>query len=114
MAGYSYLAMRKDTIRKGGSCETRAATVAYWEWFHTSPAANDIARTHGFSPLPIIVRNTVLARLKKDILCNHVPVVKPTPYLDVNQSTIPVLSPFMTILSQSYSVRRADGRPSAR
>ena len=46
----------------------------------------------------------MLARLKEDILCKGVPVVKATPYLDVNQSTIPALSPYMTILSQSYSV----------
>jgi len=70
IAGYSYLAMRKNTTRSGASCQNRHATVQFWYWFYTSKAATLIVELYGFVPLTEASRRYVLTQLLSDIFCD--------------------------------------------
>ena len=43
IAGYTYLVMRKDTLRPGATCENVKETVDFWTWFWYSDAVKEKA-----------------------------------------------------------------------
>ena len=102
MVGYTYLVMRKNTLRKGATCEHRKATVNFWIWFHKSDVARNLARVHGFSPLPEIVQNTVLTRLMADIKCEGVIAYDNQNVKIIDGHTIPVVFTTLGILGNTY------------
>ena len=103
MVGYTYLVMRKNTLRTGASCEHRKATMKLWNWFHQSSVARNLARIHGFSPLPEIVRAKVLARLRSDILCEGKAVYSSEDEEIISGSIVPLFLSALHVLGQAYS-----------
>jgi hypothetical protein len=51
-------------------------TVKFWDWFYTSSLVRKLAEQEGFSALPEGLRNTVLQRLKTDVLCGGIQVYR--------------------------------------
>eukprot|EP00667_Euglena_gracilis_P000509 EG_transcript_509 len=69
IALYSYIAVRKATLRPGAACATVAAMVDFWLWFWSSQDVASIASSLGFSVLPQVVNDHVVARFKQDMQC---------------------------------------------
>eukprot|EP00960_Hanusia_phi_P077188 768661-Hanusia_phi.AAC.2 len=103
MVGYTYLVMRKKTLRNGASCEHRKATMKFWNWFHQSSTARNLARIHGFSPLPEIVRAKVLGRLRSDIVCQDKAVYSSEDEEIISGATVPLFLSTLHILGEAYS-----------
>lgn len=72
IAGYTYLIMRKDSIRQGATCANVKATVDFWYWFWHSDEVRTLAANLGFATLPKVVRDVVVSRFIKDIKCKGV------------------------------------------
>jgi len=70
IAGYSYLAMRTHTTRIGASCQTRHATVKFWYWFYTSPAAALLTKLYGFVPVSEEARAFLSTQLQMFTYCD--------------------------------------------
>jgi phosphate transport system substrate-binding protein len=102
LCGYTYLVMRKNTLRPGSTCNTRRQTVLFWEWFLTSDSAKSISRTHLFSPLPQSIVDIVLHKLQDEILCNGVAVYTPRV-----ESTVLIAAPtlFRYVLDEAWVSR---------
>eukprot|EP00667_Euglena_gracilis_P015160 EG_transcript_15758 len=66
---YSYIAVRKSTLRPGATCATVSAMVDFWLWLWGSSDVTTLASNQGFFTLPEVVRDTVVARFKADISC---------------------------------------------
>lgn len=76
IVGYTYLAMRKDTIRPGASCANRLEVMNYWNWFLTSSFVSEISSAEGITSLPTSILTPVLDRFRFDIKCNGVRIYK--------------------------------------
>jgi phosphate transport system substrate-binding protein len=76
IVGFTYLAMRKDTLREGATCATRLATVDYWNWFLTSSFVEEIAHFEYIVTLPDVTLFPVLDKFRADILCQGSRVYK--------------------------------------
>eukprot|EP00667_Euglena_gracilis_P008108 EG_transcript_8205 len=74
IVSYSYLMLRKATLRPGASCATVAALAKFWLWFWNAAEVETIAISLGFSVLPTVVQKKVLARFKQDLQCGGAPV----------------------------------------
>eukprot|EP00667_Euglena_gracilis_P001143 EG_transcript_1143 len=74
ISSYTYLAIRKSTLRPGATCDTVRAMMAFWLWFWYSTDMNTVAHTLGFSPLPEVVRDFIVDRFIADVTCGGGPV----------------------------------------
>eukprot|EP00667_Euglena_gracilis_P007950 EG_transcript_8032 len=72
---YTYVVLRKATLRPGATCEHVAQTVAYWYWFYTADAMDAVTNRHFFVRLPNVARDIVVQRLVTDVTCLGRPVV---------------------------------------
>eukprot|EP00667_Euglena_gracilis_P006488 EG_transcript_6548 len=70
IVSYNYMAVRKATLRPGSSCAVVAAMVDFWLWFWNADSVSTLAVASGFSVLPEVVRDFVVARFKSDMRCN--------------------------------------------
>eukprot|EP00667_Euglena_gracilis_P001645 EG_transcript_1645 len=70
IVAYTYVGVRKDTLRPGSSCAVVAAMVDYWLWFWNADAVAQLGAPLGFSVLPEVVRDFVVTRFKADMRCN--------------------------------------------
>ena len=73
LCAYTYLVLRKSTLRQGATCAHRRETVAFWHWFWQSEYVASTAQHLGFGVLPARMRQTLMARLVKDVTCNRQP-----------------------------------------
>eukprot|EP00667_Euglena_gracilis_P000840 EG_transcript_840 len=69
IASYSYLAVRKATLRPGATCTSVATMMNFWLWFWSSSEVATLASALGFSVLPEVVRDFAVARFQQDIQC---------------------------------------------
>eukprot|EP00667_Euglena_gracilis_P011959 EG_transcript_12246 len=69
MVMWSYVGVRKATLRPGATCATRTALVNYWLWFWSSTDLAALGATLGYYALPEVVRSQVVARFKQDLYC---------------------------------------------
>eukprot|EP00667_Euglena_gracilis_P000897 EG_transcript_897 len=67
IVGYSYVAIRKNTLRAGATQDSFAALMQFLKWFLTSEAVPPIVARYAFSPLPVLLSQVVLLRIDKDI-----------------------------------------------
>eukprot|EP00667_Euglena_gracilis_P004807 EG_transcript_4833 len=67
---WTYVGMRKATLRPGATCATRTALVNYWLWFWSSKDMANFGTKLGYISLPELVRDQVVARFKKDMYCD--------------------------------------------
>eukprot|EP00667_Euglena_gracilis_P004267 EG_transcript_4288 len=74
IVGYSYLAVRKATLRPNATCATVGALVDFWLWFWESSSVETLAVSLGFSVLPAVVKQQVVSRFQQDMQCNGTPV----------------------------------------
>lgn len=74
LAGYTYLIMRKDTLRPNATCADVKATMEFWHWFWTSDVSANIAASMAFCALPSLVQQLVVNRFLSDIQCQGSPV----------------------------------------
>ena len=58
-----------DRLRQGATCANVRATVKFWNWFYTSELAANIVRKNFFVPLPDLVKQPVLEKLRS-LKCN--------------------------------------------
>eukprot|EP00667_Euglena_gracilis_P008151 EG_transcript_8241 len=79
IVGYSYLAVRTATLRPGATCATVAALSNFWLWFWDSDEVETLATSLGFSVLPTVVKNKVVARFQADMQCGGADVYQATP-----------------------------------
>eukprot|EP00667_Euglena_gracilis_P002109 EG_transcript_2108 len=101
---WSYVAVRKSTLRPGASCATVKALMDFWLWFWHSSDMVELGSTLGFVALPEVVKNKIVARFKRDMYCDGQPVWQET--------EVPVLagygtesaSPIFDKFRQSYGV----------
>ena len=70
MTGYTYFVLRKQSLRKGATCENRKATINYLNWFYTSSTVAKIAAQYGFASLPEKVAEHVLSLLRSEVVCD--------------------------------------------
>lgn len=75
IASFTYLLLRKTTIREGATCENRKAVMAYWDWFYNSVPVAAMAKQYGFNSLPGAVKDVILARLRDDLMCEGEKVI---------------------------------------
>jgi len=85
IASYTYLVMRKNFTRFGGTCQNRYETVKFWYWFYTSQTSHLLANLYGFVPLSDSAKTLITNRLQTDIYCNGYEVFKqvPPPPIDI-------------------------------
>eukprot|EP00667_Euglena_gracilis_P011137 EG_transcript_11357 len=74
MVMWTYVGVRKSTLRPGATCATRNALVAYWRWFWSSADMAALGTRLGFTAVPAVVRQQAVARFKEDIYCDGVRV----------------------------------------
>eukprot|EP00667_Euglena_gracilis_P003863 EG_transcript_3874 len=94
IVGYTYLLMRKSTLRPGATCNNVRQTVAFWYWFWTSDLVANIALNEKFSSLPAVVRDAVVSRFISDITCKG--------ELMYQQATLPAVRGSGTSLLQGF------------
>jgi len=118
LCGYTYLVMRKETLREGGTHSSRLSTSKFWNWFYRSGVVREIAAANSFAMLPDSVRDIVLGRFNRDIKIDgnavhfFVPLQVP-PVLDIffkhivvpAYGNIDAISPILSVVSlnESYS-----------
>eukprot|EP00668_Euglena_longa_P026146 GGOE01032707.1.p1 GENE.GGOE01032707.1~~GGOE01032707.1.p1 ORF type:complete len:1109 (-),score=352.96 GGOE01032707.1:1408-4701(-) len=69
IATYTYVVLRKSTLRAGATCDTVRQTVAFWQWFLTADVIQSLAESHYFAQPPKVVRDIVVGRLVSDVTC---------------------------------------------
>ena len=69
IVGYTYLVIRKETLRQGATCKNVQGTYAFWKWFLTEPIVRAMAQRLGFGVLPPTLRDLVLERMHSDLKC---------------------------------------------
>eukprot|EP00667_Euglena_gracilis_P029433 EG_transcript_38977 len=74
MVMWTYVGVRKSTLRPGATCATRTALVNYWLWFWSSADMAALGTRLGFTAVPAVVRQQAVARFKEDIYCDGVRV----------------------------------------
>eukprot|EP00668_Euglena_longa_P025550 GGOE01031920.1.p1 GENE.GGOE01031920.1~~GGOE01031920.1.p1 ORF type:complete len:1165 (-),score=386.04 GGOE01031920.1:686-3925(-) len=104
IVGFTYLVMRKDTLRPGATCDNVRATVAFWYWYWTSNVAARILRAQHFSALPSVVLEAVLSRFETDITCDNQTVYQSETLVPVNGQGTDLLSDLFTTLINVYSL----------
>eukprot|EP00668_Euglena_longa_P004599 GGOE01005367.1.p1 GENE.GGOE01005367.1~~GGOE01005367.1.p1 ORF type:complete len:1173 (-),score=343.25 GGOE01005367.1:655-3930(-) len=104
IVGYTYLVMRKSTLRSGATCENVRATVAFWYWFWTSNIASRIVTEQHFSALPSVVQEAVLSRFEADIMCDDQAMYESKVLVPVNGQGSQLLSSLFTTLIDVYSL----------
>eukprot|EP00668_Euglena_longa_P025548 GGOE01031918.1.p1 GENE.GGOE01031918.1~~GGOE01031918.1.p1 ORF type:complete len:1162 (-),score=353.87 GGOE01031918.1:686-3928(-) len=104
IVGYTYLVMRKSTLRSGATCENVRQTVAFWYWFWTSKVAANIVEEDKFLALPSVVLDVVLSRFVADITCNGQVVYEKTVLVPVNGQGTDLVSELFTTLVNVYSL----------
>jgi len=77
MATYTYLVMRKSTLRANATCKHVKATLCFWNWFYFDQDVMDFITTVGFEPLPVEMRERLVSRLNADVKCHGVPAYNP-------------------------------------
>eukprot|EP00667_Euglena_gracilis_P000913 EG_transcript_913 len=108
IVSYTYLAMRKATLRDGATCDNVRGTMLFWDWFWNSNVAGQMVSDQAFCPLPAIIRDFVLQRFRRDIQCNGTvwQVVDP---VVVNGTGPPVAAGLLQAFSYLYTLRNPDG-----
>eukprot|EP00668_Euglena_longa_P009835 GGOE01011904.1.p1 GENE.GGOE01011904.1~~GGOE01011904.1.p1 ORF type:complete len:1158 (+),score=291.59 GGOE01011904.1:377-3475(+) len=71
IVGYSYVALRKRTLREGATCESVEAMTQFLKWFLMPSRAAAVMARHSFSPLPSLLSLVVIQRLDSDIQCDN-------------------------------------------
>eukprot|EP00667_Euglena_gracilis_P000869 EG_transcript_867 len=104
IVGYTYLVMRKRTLRAGATCANVVATVNFWYWFWTSNAATRIVGQEHFLPLPSVVLDVVLNRFTADITCDSQPVYQSEVLVPVTGQGTDLVSALFTTLDNIYSL----------
>eukprot|EP00667_Euglena_gracilis_P014498 EG_transcript_15027 len=74
IVAYTYIVLRKSTLRSGATCSDVHETVAFWYWFLTVSVIGSIARDNYFVQPSDAVRTLVVQRLITDVTCNGQPV----------------------------------------
>jgi len=74
LVGYSYFAVRKDTLRAGATCANRVATWTWLQWFYSKDAAQNAITAEGFGNLPVTLRSVLLQKVAEQLMCNGEPV----------------------------------------
>ena len=101
IAGYSYLAMRKNG-RPGASCDSVLKTMEFWHWFWHSNSVRELAIQDDFAILPSVVRDVVVKRFISDIRCNGELVWKSGNRIQVTGVGTQVVSSLFMQLNQVY------------
>jgi phosphate transport system substrate-binding protein len=104
IAGYTYVIFRKNSIRKGATCDNVKKTVDFWYWFWHSPEVMKLANFHGFATLPTVVRNVVVGHLKDDIKCKDTLVFTPPKVVTIGAIGVPAMAGLFKKFSSIYSV----------
>eukprot|EP00667_Euglena_gracilis_P000418 EG_transcript_418 len=71
IVGYSYVALRKRTLRDGATCESVRALLQFLKWFLASDVTPAVMERRAFSPLPALLATVVARRLDSDVRCNN-------------------------------------------
>eukprot|EP00667_Euglena_gracilis_P012542 EG_transcript_12874 len=71
---YTYIALRKSTLRAGATCANVRNTVAFWQWFLTANVIQSIAEAQYSVQPPSVVLDIVVQRLVSDVTCLGQPV----------------------------------------
>eukprot|EP00667_Euglena_gracilis_P004671 EG_transcript_4701 len=104
IVGYTYLVMRKNSLRPGASCFNVKATVNFWYWFWTSSIASRIVGEQHFSALPAVVQQAVLSRFVSDIMCDSQAMYESKVLVAVNGQGTQLLGGLFTTLIDVYSL----------
>ena len=63
ICAYTYVVVRKATLREGATCAHARETVAFWHWFYSSEFVAKMAADLGFGMLPPRLRTTIAEQL---------------------------------------------------
>ena len=72
LVGYSYFAVRKNTLRPNATCADRDSTLQWIQWFYTSDAAQSAIPAQGFGALPVELRTVLVNDVRASFLCDGV------------------------------------------
>jgi ABC-type phosphate transport system substrate-binding protein len=92
IAFYTYLIVRKSTLRPNATCINVQGTVEFFQWFLVSSLMADWLMALSFAPLPPAVQSFVLQRFLADMECDGRPVWVPAPKSVVAGSGLSVVS----------------------
>eukprot|EP00667_Euglena_gracilis_P000942 EG_transcript_942 len=107
IVGYSYLVMRKSTLRAGATCANVRATVDFWYWFWTSDVAARVLEDQSFSSLPSVVLDVVLRRFMDDIMCGGQPVYQSEVLVPLTGQGTELLTGLFSTLDHVYRLADA-------
>eukprot|EP00668_Euglena_longa_P011104 GGOE01013477.1.p1 GENE.GGOE01013477.1~~GGOE01013477.1.p1 ORF type:complete len:1165 (+),score=295.59 GGOE01013477.1:79-3495(+) len=105
---YTYVVLRKSTLRKGATCEHVAGTVAFWYWFYTADAVLAVTNRHFFVRLPSVVSDLVTQRLIQDITCLGNPVFEQPPSTVLQGRVDSNIAPIFEKLVSVYPIVHPD------
>jgi len=71
IASYTYIVLRKDTLRTGATCANRRAVVDFFQWFWTTSMMIQLAASSYMVTLPSVVQQQVVAQFLTDIQCKN-------------------------------------------
>eukprot|EP00668_Euglena_longa_P026219 GGOE01032811.1.p1 GENE.GGOE01032811.1~~GGOE01032811.1.p1 ORF type:complete len:1138 (-),score=365.29 GGOE01032811.1:18-2984(-) len=108
LVGFAYVAVRKDTMRTGATCEHRRELVNFFRWFLTSDIVERTLQELSLAPLPSVVRDIVVARLTSDILCNGKSVWVPDSITEISGAGSPLVAQMFGWVGPVYNALYQD------
>jgi len=84
MVGYTYFAVRKNTLRPNTTCSDRLGVMVWLDWFYSSSAAQTLIANAGMVSLSLAARNLVLSTISNSLYCVLEVVL---PDLEVTEAT---------------------------
>eukprot|EP00667_Euglena_gracilis_P010408 EG_transcript_10600 len=107
IAGYTYLAMRKDTLRANATCDDVRQTVNFFYWYWTNDGAEEFAERTYSVGLPALVQQEVVARFVADVRCNGRLVYELPNVASIHGAGLSNLASTMQLLNIVYNAQDA-------